>query len=208
MEILAVFYAALGYLALVSASLCGLLFMGDGTMLSLMDGMGGFAPRQTLWIDLALLVCMTALHTSVSHGLMRAVSDGLIPKRLERGTQAWVSGAVLLVLYAFWQPLPQIVWTWHEPLQWIASALFYLGGTLIFMGILAKHWDMFPTSRVQPLQGGILMAVWGTSIMSLGHLLLACTVSAYLLLDAVWSLYKDAHEREAPAGSPSLRIPY
>jgi methanethiol S-methyltransferase len=201
MEILSVFYAALGYLALVSAILWGLLFVGDGGMPSLMDGMGTSAPPQTLWVDLALLVFMAALHKSVSYGLTRAVPDGLIPKRFARGTQAWVSGAMLSVIYAFWQPLPQIVWTWLGPLQWITSALFYLGGTLIFIGILAKHLDMFQTSRAQPLHGGILMVVWGASIMTVGHLLLACTVTAYSLLDAGWSLYKGARERGAHAVS-------
>jgi methanethiol S-methyltransferase len=201
MEILAVFYAALGYLALVASILWGLLFMGDGAGLSLMDGMGRSAPPQTLWVDLALLVFMTALYKSVSHGLMRAVADGLIPRRFERGTQAWMSGAVLFIIYAFWQPLPQIVWTWPGPLQWITSALFYLGGTLIFIGILANHLDMFQSSRPPTLHGGILMAVWGSSIVSVGHLLLACAVTAYSLFDALWSLYKGARGREAHAVS-------
>ena len=42
-----------------------------------------------------------------------------------------------------------------------------------------------PDTLRQPLYCGILIAVWATSVMTVGHLLLAAAVTGYLLLDAM-----------------------
>jgi hypothetical protein len=49
----------------------------------------------------------------------------------------------------------------------------------------------------QPLYWGILVAVWATSVMTLGHLLLAAVVTVYLLLDGLWAARKIGSERRA-----------
>ena len=93
-----------------------------------------------------------------------------------------------------------------EPLQWAISALFYLAWTLVLMGAFlpgpttgdAGGTAPPGTLRVplcQPLYGGILLAMWATSTMTVGHLLLAATVSAYLLFDSVWEV-RDTRARD------------
>jgi hypothetical protein len=39
----------------------------------------------------------------------------------------------------------------------------------------------------EPLYAGILIAIWATSMMSAGHLLMASAVTAYLVFDCAWS---------------------
>jgi hypothetical protein len=193
MEIVSVFYAAFGYLALLAAIFWGMLAL---------------------------------LHRSARRGMLRHFARRSIPRRLERSTQAWTAAAVLIVIYVGWQPLPQILWSATGPLQWALSALFYLAWTLILIGaFLASHLDLYtitgateaePTAAaddgghaqgagkvrftdtlLQPLYCGILIAMWVTSVMTVGHLLLATAVTAYLLFDALWAARKTGAARES-----------
>jgi hypothetical protein len=225
MEIVSVFYAAFGYLALVAAILWGMLFVGDGVIVSSMDAAGTAAPFEGTFIDLGLLLLLALLHRSVSRGMLRQFAQRLIPRRLERSTQAWAAAAVLVVIYVGWQPLPQILWNVTGALQWALSALFYIAWTLIIIGaFLASQLEVFEiagaagvappaadddvgsaraagkmpltSSLREPLYCGILIAVWATSVMTVGHLLLAAAVTAYLLFDGVWAARKTDVARE------------
>jgi methanethiol S-methyltransferase len=171
---------------------------------------------------------LALLHRSVRHGMLGRFARRSIPRQFERSTQAWVAAAVLAVIYAGWQPLPQILWKATGPLQWAFSALFYIAWTLILIGaFLASHLELFeiagPTGAAasadadddahaqaaekapftdtlrRPLYCGILTAVWATPVMTVGHLLLAAAVTAYLLLDGLWAAHKTGGARQPRA---------
>jgi methanethiol S-methyltransferase len=226
MEIVSVFYAAFGYLALLAAIFWGMLFVGDGVNVSTMDAAGTAAPLEGAFVDLGLLLLLALLHGSARRGMLRHFARRSIPRRLERSTQAWAAAAVLVVIYTGWQPLPQILWNATGPLQWALSALFYLAWTLILIGaFLASHLDLyqitgamgaersaaaddgghaqvagkahFTDTLLHPLYCGILIAMWATSVMTVGHLLLAAAVTAYLLFDALWAAHKSGAARES-----------
>jgi hypothetical protein len=71
MEIVSVFYAAFGYLALLGAILWGMLFVGDGILFPNMDAAGGAAPLEGAFVDLGLLL-LALLPRSVSRGMLRS----------------------------------------------------------------------------------------------------------------------------------------
>jgi hypothetical protein len=231
MGIVPVFYAAFGYLALLGAILWGMLFVGDGVMFPNMDAAGTAAPLEAACVDLGLLLLLALLH--LGRGMLRQVARRSIPRGLERSTQAWAAAAVLAVIYAGWQPLPQVLWNATGPLRWGLSALFYLAWTLILIGaFLASHLDLFevtgaadeaPTAAAddaahaqaaekrpltetqrQPLYGGILIAVWATTVMTVGHLLLAAAVTGYLLYDGLWAARRSGGP-QAARGNFSLQ---
>lgn len=153
--------------------------------------------------------------------MLRRALRRLIPPNLERSTQAWAVAAVLGVIYVFWQPLPHVLWRASGSLQWVLLAIFYVSWTLILIGtFLAGHLELFDIagtpeakassdhgyavakqahftdSRLQPLYGGILLAVWANSVLTVGHLLLAAAVTAYVLCDALWAVRKTNAARE------------
>jgi len=207
MEIVSFFYAAFGYLALFAAILSGMLFVGEGSIVSYMDAAGSAVPRRAGIIDLGLLVLLAVVHRWISRGMLRRVAWPSTPRLLERGAQYWAAAAVLVVIYLGWQPLPQVLWSVSGPLQAAFSALFYLAWTLILIGaFLSDHlndgapWVAAEDSPYvqalvrnlkgmlgEPLSVGILIAVWATSTMTAGHLLLASAVTAYLVFDCAWS---------------------
>jgi hypothetical protein len=217
MAIFSLLYAAFGYLALLGAILWGMLFVADGAVFPNMDAAGTAAPLEAACVDVGLLLLLALLHRSVSRGMLRHFARRLIPRGLERSTQAWAAAIVLVVICAGWQPLPQVLWTAPGPLQWAFSALFYVAWTLILIGaFLVSHLDLFeitaasdaapsvaPNDAVhaqparQPLYWGILMAVWATTVMTAGHMLLAAAVTAYLLFDALWAARKTEAAQES-----------
>ena len=226
MAIVSVFYAAFGYLALLGAILWGMLFVADGAIFRNMDAAGTAAPLEAACVDAGLLLLLALLHRSVSRGMLRHFAWRLIPRGLERSTQAWAAAIVLVVICAGWQPLPQVLWTAPGPLQWAFSTLFYIAWTLILIGaFLASHLDLFEIAAAtdlappvaaneaehaqaawkapftgmlrQPLYWGILMAVWATTVMTAGHLLLAAAVTAYMLFDALWAARKTEAAQES-----------
>ena len=213
MAILSIFYAAFGYLALLLAILWGMLFFGDSVVFPNMDTPGSAAPLQSALVDLGLLLILALLHRSLSRGMLRHFKRQSIPPRLERSTQAWAAAAGLALLYAGWQPLPDVLWSASGALQWTLGALFYLAWTLIMIGaFLACHLDLFevaqarvagplPTDTLrQPLHCGILVAVWATRVMTAGHLLLAAAVTAYLVFDALWAAHRASGARQSHDG--------
>jgi protein-S-isoprenylcysteine O-methyltransferase Ste14 len=230
MGIVPVFYAAFGYLALLGAILWGMLFVGDSVMFPSMDAAGTALPLQAACVDLGLLLLLALLH--LSRGMLRRVARRVIPRGLERSTQAWAAAAVLVLIYAGWQPLPQVLWSATGPLRFGLSALFYLAWTLILIGaFLASHLDLFEVTGEagaaqaaaddggfaqaaekrpfmetlrQPLYGGILIAVWATTVMTVGHLLLAAAVTGYLLFDSLWAARKSG-AAQAARGTFSLQ---
>jgi protein-S-isoprenylcysteine O-methyltransferase Ste14 len=216
MGIFSVFYAAFGYLALLLAILWGMLFLGDSVVFPNMDAAASAAPLQSALVDLGLLLFLALLHRSVSRGMLRHFVRRSIPPRLERSTQAWAAAAGLALIYAGWQSVPEVLWNASGALQWVLSALFYLAWTLIMIGaFLACHLDLFevaqarggappPTETLrQPLYCGILVAVWATRVMTVGHLLLAAAVTAYLVFDALWAAHKTSGARP-PHGALSF----
>jgi methanethiol S-methyltransferase len=225
MRIVSLFYAAFGYLTLLGAILWGMLFFGGRVVFPNMDVGGNVAPLQAAGVDLGLLLLLALLHRSVNRGMLRRVAPWSLPSGLERSTRAWAAAAVLLLIYAGWQPLPQALWSAGGPLRWALAALFYVAWTLVLIGaLLASYWDSFESAGAagtappaaddggpahgmgtalfgdtlrQPLYIGILIAVWVTPVMSVGHLLLAATVTGYLVCDGLWAARNSGAARES-----------
>lgn len=219
MGIVSVFYAAFGYLALLCAILWGMLFVGDGSVPARMDALGTSRPFQDAWADGALLLLLAVLHRWLNRGMFAHSLRRRIPPALQRSTGAWVASVVLIVIFCAWRPIPQVLWSLKGAWDLVLSSLFYVGWTLVLIGtFLAQHLDLsgLPQSSIvegtrifrQPIYLGILAGVWSTSVMSVGHLLLAGAITGYLLLDGLADMHRvraPSRARDRGEGSPALQ---
>ena len=188
MAIISVFYAAFGYLALLGAILWGMLFVADGAIFPNMDAAGTAAPLEAACVDVGLLLLLALLHRSVSRGMLRHFARRLMPRGLERSTQAWAGS-------------PSARGDLRRLATPPAGAVVRTGAPSVAPND-AEHaqptWKApFTDMLRQPLYWGILMAVWATTVMTAGHMLLAAAVPAYMLFDALWAARKTEAAQES-----------
>jgi methanethiol S-methyltransferase len=218
MSIVSVFYAAFGYFALLCAILWGMLFVGDGSVPARIDALGTSRSFQDALADGALLLLLAVLHRWLNRGIFGDSLRRRIPPELQRSTRAWAASVVLCVIFYTWHPIPQVLWSLKGAPELVLSSLFYVGWTLVLIGtFLAEHLDLsgLPQSSIegtrilrQPIYLGILAGIWSTSVMSVGHLLLAGAITGYLLLDGLADMRRvraPLRARDRGEGPPSLQ---
>ena len=133
---------------------------------------------------------------------------GIVPPSVERSTYVLATSFVLLTLYWQWQPIPALVWTVHNPTAaGVLEGIFWLGWVvLVGSTFLLSHFELFGLSQVfgrlfgkqpsdaqfrapllyrhvrHPIYLGVLLAVWATPAMTVGHLLFSVAITAYILV--------------------------
>lgn len=133
----------------------------------------------------------------------------LVPEPMERSVYVFLSSAILLLLMWDWQPLPETVWK-VDNLSWQMFIHFlYWGGWLLLVGstFQINHWELVGLAQASrglkklsyqhapsfvtpflyrivrhPMMTGMLLLLWSTPAMSVGHLLFAGLFTLYILV--------------------------
>jgi protein-S-isoprenylcysteine O-methyltransferase Ste14 len=134
-------------------------------------------------------------------------SARLFGAHAERTTFVVATGAVLVTLFAAWQPLPATVWRLTGPaavavytlfaVGWVVglSATFMISHTDLF-GLRQAWWHLrgrsyeppeFTRRRMyarvrHPLMTGFLIVFWAAPTMTAGHLLFAALATGYIVV--------------------------
>lgn len=163
-------------------------------------------PAVALVIDLALIALFGAQHSIMARPGFKARWP--VPAPLERSLYCLATAIVLTVLFAFWHPLPGVIWHVADPLgRGLLWALFAAGFGIVFVSTwLINHFELFGLAQAwrhvrghepepiafrtplfyrlvrHPIYLGFLLAFWATPTMSAGHLLLAVGFTVYILI--------------------------
>jgi protein-S-isoprenylcysteine O-methyltransferase Ste14 len=192
-------------------------------------------------IDLSLLLAFGVQHSVMARPAFKTWWTRLVPAPIERATYVLASCLILIALVWFWRPLDLVIWNVSNPLGWwLMTVLFAIGWLLVPLVSLAiSHFDLFGVRQVwlyfmgrpytslafhtplpynlvrHPLYVGWAIAFWATPTMTLGHLLLACVWSAYMLaashveerdLVAHFGRTYEDYRRRVPAFLPLPRV--
>lgn len=158
-------------------------------------------------INIALIAGFGIQHSIMARPAFKAAWTRIVPHALERSVYVLASSLVLILLFAFWCPLPDVVWMVSGPAAIVLWVLFALGwATVLLSTFLINHFELFGLQQVwlnltgrtarppefrtpflyrlvrHPLYLGFLIAFWATPVMTFGHLLLAVGMSAYILI--------------------------
>ena len=142
-------------LALVYGVTCYLIFFG--TILDAiwfvwtLDAPQADPPvGHALLINGALLGLFALQHSGMARQGFKRAWTKLIPTPIERSTYVLAASLAVLILIAFWQPLPTVVWEIESPLaQGLLHSLFVLGWLTVFYSTaLLGHFDLFGVKQV------------------------------------------------------------
>lgn len=172
------------------------------------DTASGASLRPPWLVDLSLVMLFGLQHSVMARAGFKAWLTRLVPKHLERSTYLLATSAALITLMALWQPLPAPVWRVDDRLAARLLTIIALGGwgLVLFTTFLISHVDLFGLRQIylqvrgqpyapvafrtpslyrrvrHPMQLGVLIGTWFSPAMTVGHLLLASGMTAYVLI--------------------------
>ncbi len=153
--------------------------------------------------NLGLLLGFGAAHSLMARPRFKNWWTRQVPAKAERGIYLLVAGITLAGVVHFWSPLPQVLWSVSaEWARLLIYGVFAAGLFVVFWAIFAIDFLHFhgvrqatavetvdPPFTVRgpyrfarhPIQTGLIVALWATPDMTLGHLLFAAGMTAYSL---------------------------
>jgi protein-S-isoprenylcysteine O-methyltransferase Ste14 len=201
-------YGIVSYLAFFGVFLYAIGFVGDAVVPKTVDS-GPAAPLgRALIVNLGLLTLFALQHSGMARPAFKRWLTRAVPAPAERSTYVLASSAAMVLLFAFWEPIPALVWDVQAPVARVALDALYLGGwaLVLYATTLIDHFDLFGLRQVflhfgqrpyrgkafmtpslygvirHPLYVGWLTVFWATPSMTAGHLLLAAVVTGYILV--------------------------
>ena len=159
-------------------------------------------------INAGLIILWGVPHSVMARPGFKQWWTQIVPKPIERSTYVLVSTLLMILLFWQWRPMGDIVWqvdaAWAQGTLW---GLFVVGIVLLFAStFVINHFDLFGLRQItlnllkkpytslgfkvtffykfvrHPLYIGWFLIFWATPQMSVGHLLLAIGMSAYILI--------------------------
>ncbi|AKC87014.1 methanethiol S-methyltransferase [Pseudoxanthomonas suwonensis] len=203
-------YGAVCYAVFLVTFLYAIGFVAGLGVPKHIDSGTGDGVVRALLVNLALLTLFAVQHSGMARPGFKRWWTRFVPEPIERSTYVLLTSVALILLFWFWQPLPQLVWHVGNPAARVfLYALSALGWLLVLTGtFVISHFDLFGLKQVwqysrgrrrpdghapfvtrayyrivrHPLMLGFLVAFWATPTMTLGHLLFALATTGYILV--------------------------
>lgn len=202
-------FAMVAYAIFLATFLYLIAFVGDLPLVPRTVDRGPEAPLfGALIVNVALIAMFGVQHSVMARQGFKRVWTRIVPKPAERSVYVLAASAALIVLFYLWRPLPVTVWdvrgTVAEMPLWVMFALGW--GIVLLSTFLINHFELFGLQQAwlhargretaapvfrqpmlykwvrHPLYLGFFIAFWATPHMTVGHLVLALGMSAYMLI--------------------------
>jgi methanethiol S-methyltransferase len=227
--IIAFTYGAICYAVFFVTFLYAIGFVGNfGVPKSIDSGQAGDVVLALL-VNLGLMGVFAVQHSLMARPEFKKVWTKVVPESVERSTYVLFSSLALVLLFAYWQPMPSIFWDASgSPVGALLLGLFWIGwATVLASTFMLSHFDLLGLKQVfrrlrgrplstpeeetlrtpalykvvrHPIMLGFLIAFWATPVMSMGHLLFAAVVTVYTVL----ALILEERDLVAALGSSYL----
>jgi protein-S-isoprenylcysteine O-methyltransferase Ste14 len=163
---------------------------------------------QALLINIALIVLFGLPHSLMARRSFKRWWTRIIPPAAERSTFMLQSGLFVLLLIWQWRPLPGVIWQVESAVgQTLIWTVFWSGWVIALIAtFLINHFELTGLQQVfahlrgrpaqplafrtpflykvvrHPMQLGVLLAVWATPRLTVGHLVFALGMTIYIVI--------------------------
>ena len=165
-------------------------------------------PALAIFINLGLITLFGLQHSVMARPKFKKWLTRFIPEAAERSTFMIATALVVFTLCFLWQPLPTVLWQAESETAYYTLLAIGLSGwgLVLFSTFLINHFDLFGLRQAwlnmigkkythlpfktislykhirHPIMTGAFIGIWFTPIMTIGHLLFASGMSAYILI--------------------------
>lgn len=201
-------YGAFSYLVFVGTFLYTAGFLVNLFVPQSVDGDVSAAPDHAIATNLLLLAFFAVQHSGMARPAFKRVWTQIVPEPIERATYVLSSSIALIALMTFWQPIEGTLWHFESGLPYfLGLGTFAFGiGLVVYSTMLIDPFEFFGLRQVlatlrkkpardgdfvtpslyrfvrHPLYVGWFITLWATPSMSVGHLLFAAFLTAYVLI--------------------------
>jgi len=206
--LVAVIYGVVAYGFTLVALLYLIGFVGNLVVPKSIDSGTAGTLLQSLIVNTMLIGLFAIQHSVMARQSFKRWWTRIVPPSVERSTYVLFASFALLILYWQWKPIPALVWTVHNPTAGeVVDGIFWLGWVVLVVStFLLSHFELFGLSQVfsrlfgkqlsdakfrtpllyrhvrHPIYLGVLLAVWATPTMTVGHLLFSVVITGYILI--------------------------
>ena len=211
MRIIVFIYGIVSY-ALGVASLVYLIcFLANLIVPRTIDSAPVGAVAPAVLVDLALVALFAFQHSLMARPAFKERWTRVVPQPAERSTYVLVTGLVLALLFWQWRPIAGVAWNVDDAVgKGLLLGLFWLGWAILLAStFMINHFDLFGLRQVwlrlkdepyrpvpfvevalyrfvrHPIMLGILIGIWATPRMSVGHLLFAVATTVYVFIGII-----------------------
>lgn len=196
-------YAVLAYLAFLASFSYFALFLLDLVEPSVDRGVVWPFALAVLW-DLALVVGFGLQHSLMARPAFKRLWVIAVSPALERSTYVLAASLTLALVCRAWAVVPGVVWQLGDVGRSAAYGLFVLGLALAtYATFLQDHLQLFGIRQAlglpqppagglsdrgiygwtrHPMMLGMFIMLWAAPTMTIGHLLFASAMTAYIVI--------------------------
>ena len=206
--LVAVIYGVVAYGFTLVALLYLIGFVGNLIVPKSIDSGTAGPLLQSVIVDTMLIALFAIQHSVMARQGFKRWWTRMVPASIERSTYVLFTSFALLLLYWLLSGVPAPQFKLHNPTAAAAlDGIFWLGWVvLVASTFLLSHFELFGLSQVfarlfgkqlsrakfrtpllyrqvrHPIYLGVLLAVWPTPAMTVGHLLFSVVITGYILI--------------------------
>ncbi|WP_171136533.1 MULTISPECIES: methanethiol S-methyltransferase [unclassified Ruegeria] len=158
-------------------------------------------------INFGLIFLFGFFHSLMARQAFKSWWTRIIPADAERSTYVLQSALFLILAMWQWRPLPETIWIVDGALAWLTYGICALGVFLVLLStFLIDHFELFGLRQIwtanrsqpmpkpqfrtpglyrfvrHPMQFGVILVLFGTPHMTVGHALFAGLMMVYVMI--------------------------
>jgi protein-S-isoprenylcysteine O-methyltransferase Ste14 len=215
-RIVALLYGIVAYLVFTVTLLYAIGFVEGLVVPKTIDSGAAEPTMRALIVNVVLMLIFAVQHSVMARPQFKRWWTRFVPPSVERATYVLFASLALALLLWQWRPMPAPVWQVTAPgLAMALTVLSFLGFLLgLASTFLINHFELFGVQQVannltgrampaprfrtplfyrfvrHPLYLGFIIAFWATPAMTVGHLLFAAVITAYIFV-GIWLEERD-----------------